>query len=220
MAIPDAYRATSLLDFNVGATAAVAFLNPMGAQLDALLSLGLGPFQASLATQFNASLALQASLALTLSLGDVSIIGQLKGAIAALIELQAGLSASLALGLPSISLGLSAELGTAGALAAALKIQLGGIQLLIKAALAVKIPAIRAAASLSAALAVGPFFAISFSGVPLQDVSGWLSSEVSGGGLSADSENLLPTDSTYGVLIFGTSPSFQAQLDAIIKVPT
>ncbi len=220
MAIPDAYRAITLLDFNVGCAAAVAFLNPLSAQLDLLLSAGLGPFQIALASQFNASIALQASLSLTLAVGDFSIVGALKASIAALVQLQAALAASLSLGLPPITLGLGAELSATGALAAALQLQLGGLQLLIKAALAVKIPAIQAAAALAAALAVGPFFAISFSGVQLQDVSGWLSSEVAGGGLSADSENLLPTDPTYGILLFGTNPSFQASLDAIIKVPT
>ena len=220
MALPDAYRAITLLDFNVGAAAAVAFLNPMAAQLDALLVLGLGPFQTALAAQFNASLALQASLALTISVGDLGIIAQLKASIAALVQLQVALAASLSLGLPAINIGLSAELGATAALAAALKVQLGGIQLLIKAALAVKVPAVRAAAALNAALAVGPFFAISFSGAQLQDVSAWLSNEVAGGGLSADSETLLPIDNTYGVLVFGTNPSFQAQFDAIIKVPT
>ena len=220
MSIPDAYRATSLLDFNVGAAAAVAFLNPLAAQLDGLIALGLGPYQTSLNTQFNASIAAQASLSLTLALGDFSIVGALKSSIAALVQLQAALSSSLAFGLPSISLGLSAELGAAASLAAALKVQLGAVQLLIKAALAVKLPAITAAADLTASLNAGPFFAISFSNVTLQQASNWLSAEVGGGGLSADSQTLLPADVTGGVFIFATDPSFQASFDAIIKVPT
>ena len=78
-----------MVDFNVGAAAAVGFLNPMGAQLDALLALGLGPFQAALAAQFNASLALQAALSLTLAAGDLDIVAQLKASIAALVQIQA-----------------------------------------------------------------------------------------------------------------------------------
>jgi hypothetical protein len=217
MAIPDAYRAITLAEFNVGAAAAVAFLNPLCAQIDALLALGLGPFQATLAAQFNAALAAQAQLALTVNLGAAA---QLAAAIAALVQLQVALSVSLSLGIPPISIGLSAELSATVALGAALKIQLGGLQLLIKAALAVKIPAIQAAAMLNASLPVGPFFAISFSNVQLQNVSSWLSSEVLSGGLSADSQVLLPTDPTYGVLVFGKNPSFQAQFGAIISVPT
>lgn len=220
MAIPDAYRAISLLDFNVGAAAAVAFLNPLSAQLDALLSLGLGPFQLALAAQFNAALGLQANLSLTLAIGDFSIVGALKASISALVQLQAALAGALAFGLPPITLGLSAELAATASLAAALQIQLGGLQLLIKAALAIKIPAIQAAAALTAALAVGPFFAISFSGVTLQQSSDWLAGEVLGGGLSADSQQLLPGDQTFGVFIFGKNPSAQASFDAIIKVPT
>jgi hypothetical protein len=220
MPIPEAYRAISLFDFNVGAAAAVAFLNPLAAQIDGLISLGLGPFQVSLAAQFNAALAASATLALTISIGDLSLLATLKASIAALAQLSAALSASLAFGLPPISLGLSAELSATAALAAALKVQLGGLNILIKAALAVKIPAIRAAASLTAALGAGPFFAISFNNVTLQQATDWLSNEVAGGGLNADAQTLLPGDQTFGVFIFGTSPSFQASFDAIIHVPT
>lgn len=219
MAVPDAYRAITLLEFNVGAAAAVGFLNPLAAQIDALLALGIGPFQLALNAQFNAALGLQAQLALTISIGSFGIAAQLKGAIAALAQLQAALAASLSLGIPPISIGLSAELSATAALGASLKLQLGGLQILIQAALAIKIPAIQAAANLSAALAVGPFFAISFSGDNLQSVSNWLSGEVAGGGLSADGAQLLPGDQTYGVMVFGTNPSFQAQFGAIISVP-
>lgn len=213
MGLPDAYRAIDLLDFNVGAAAAVALLNPLGAQIDALLALGLGPFQALLAAQFNAALAATASLSLTI--GDP--LAALTLAIAAVAQLQAALTAALAL--PPIQLSLSAELTASAALALTLQGQLGGLQLLIKAALAIKIPAIQAAAALGASLNAGPFFAISFSDVQLQQVSSWLSGEVGSGGLNADSTTLLPTDITYGVLIFGSLPSAQAAFSAIISVP-
>jgi len=222
MPVPDTYRAISLLDFNVGAAAAVGFLNPLGAQLDALLALGLGPFQASLAAQFNAALAAQASLALTLSIGDFGLIASLKGAIAALAALQAALAGALALGLPPIQLGLSAELTVTAALAATLKIQLGGLQLLIKAALAVKIPALQLAAALNASLGAGPFFAVQFGinqPATLQEVSDWLAAEVAGGGLAADSQTLAPGSQTYGVLIFGTNLALTGSFGAIISVP-
>lgn len=219
MPMPDAYRAISLLDFNVGAAAAVAFLNPLSAQLDALIALGLGPFQASLAAQFNAALAMQASLTLSISLGDLSLLATLKSTLAAVATLQAALAAALTLGLPPIQLSLGAELGAAVALAGVLKLQLGGIQALIKAAIAIKLPAVRAAASLGAALSAGPFFAISFSGVTLASVASWLAGEVAGGGLNADGQHLLPGDVTFGALIFGTNPSFQASFNAIIAVP-
>ena len=222
MALPDAYRAIDLLDFNVGAAAAVALLNPLAAQLDALLALGLGPFQTLLAAQFNAALAAQASLSLSISIGDIGIIGALKASIAALAQLQAALAGALALGLPPIQLSLGAELSASAALAATLQLQLGGLQLLIKAALAIKIPAIEAAASLGLALSVGPFFAISFSDTTVSAVSSWLAGEVSSGQLysAVDSVAMNVGDPTFGVLIFGTDPSFQGAFSAIIHVPT
>lgn len=216
MAIPDAYRAITLAEFNVGAAAATTLLNPLAAQLDALLALGIGPFQAALSAQLSASIALQAQLSLSLSLG---IAADLRLAISAAAQLQAQLTAALALGI-SVNASITSQFSASIALAAALKAQLGGLQAVIKAALAVKIPAIRAAADYKAALSVGPFFAVSFSGVQLQNVSSWLSAQVSGGGLAADGEQLLPTQQTYGVFVFGTNPSFQAQFGAIISVPT
>jgi hypothetical protein len=222
MAVPEAYRAISLIEFNVGAAASVALLNPLSAQLDALLALGLGPFQASLAAQFNAAVAAQATLALTISVGDVGIIASLKGAIAALAQLQAALAGALALGLPPIQLGLTAELSATAALAASLKVQLGGLQLLIRAALAIKIPAIQAAASLTAALGVGPFYVISFSGTTVGAVSSWLASQAPQ--LQSPVDTGVPPlpfsqPDVFGVLIFGPTPSAKASFDAIISVP-
>lgn len=222
MSVPEAYRAIALLDFNVGAAAAVTFLNPLSAQLDALIALGLGPFQASLAAQFNAALAAQASLSLSISLGDLGLIASLKASIAALAQLQAALAGALALGLPPLQLGLTSELSVTAALAATLKVKLGGIQLLIKAALAVKLPAIQAAAGLTAAMSAGPFFAVSFgltSPTTLQEASDWLAGEVAGGGLAADSQLLAPGDQTYGVFIFGVNPALSGSFSAIISVP-
>lgn len=220
MALPDAYRAIKLLDFNIGAAAAVAFLNPMGAQIDALIALGLGPFGLSLGAQFNAALAAQASLSLSLSIGDVGLLASLKASIAALAALQAALAASLALGLPPIQLSL--ELSATAALAASLSLQLGSIQLLIKAALAIKIPAIKAAARLSAALNVGPFVCISFSGTTVRNVSTFLAGEVATGQLYAAADGIsLDVDQgdVFGVLLFGPEPSAKGSFDAIIAVP-
>lgn len=215
MAIPDAYRAVSLGEFNVGAAAAVGLLNPLAAQIDGLIALGLGPFQASLNTQFNAALAAQMQLSI---IGVNDTLAALKASIAAVVSLQASLQAALALGLPPISLG--AEIGAQGALALTLKAQLAGLQGLIRAALAAKVPAIQGASALGGALSAGPFFAVSFSGVQLQAVSSWLASEVAAGGLSADSQVLASNEQTFGVLVFGTNPSFQAAFGAIIAVPT
>lgn len=222
MALPDAYRAITLLDFNVGAAAAVGLLNPMGAQLDALIGIALGPFTALLAAQFNAALAAQASLSLNISLGPMAAMAQLQAAVRALAQLIATFTAALALGFPPIQFSANANLSASLALAATLQAQLGGLKLLIQAALAVKIPAIKAAAGFAAALAVGPFFAISFSGTTVRSVSNWLAGEVASGQLYSTTDHVsLPVDQpdVYGVLIFGGNPSFRSQFGAIISVP-
>jgi hypothetical protein len=220
--LPDAYRAIKLLDFNIGAAAAVALLNPLGAQIDALIALGLGPFGLGLSAQFNAALAAQASLSLSLSIGDISLLASLKASIAALASLQAALAGALALGLPPIQLSLGAELTATVALAASLSVQLGSIQLLIKAALAIKIPAIKAAAGFAAALNAGPIFCIAFSGTTVRNVSTFLDGEVANGQLEAvaDSATLgVDTAGVFGVLLFGAAPSAKVGFDAIIAVP-
>lgn len=221
MALPDSYRAISLIDFNVGAAAAVAFLNPLSAQLDALLALGLGPFQAALAAQFNAALSAQAQLSLSLSIGDIGIIAALQASIAALAQLQAALAGALALGLPPIQLSLGAELTATAALAATLQVQLGGLQLLIEAALAIKIPAVRAAAQLTAALSVGPFYCISFSDTTVGNVVTWLNARTELKSPVDIGVPALPYSQTgvFGVLIFGQGTSAKASFDAIISVP-
>jgi hypothetical protein len=222
MALPDAYRAINLIDFNVAAAASVALLNPLAAQLDLMISLGLGPFQAALSAQLAAAVQASAALSLSFSIGDFSLVAQLQGLISALATLQAALAASLSLGLPPISLSIGAELTATLALAAALKLELSGIQLLIQAALRLTIPAIKLAASLTAALNVGPFYAISFSGTTLDGVSSWLSNELSSaGGLDADGNFLARNQpDVFGVLLIGPDPSFSASFNAIISVPT
>lgn len=144
-------------DFNIGLSAAVGFINPLGAQLDAMIAANAA-FKAELAAQLDASLALQATL--TLSVTDP--FAAIKAALQAIIELQAALSAALAL--PPLALSLGAEIGAAASLSAALSAKLAAL-LSIEAAIAIKIPAIRAAADLAAALSVGGCVALAFDGL-------------------------------------------------------
>ena len=216
MAVPDQYRALDLGGFNPGVSGANALLTPLCAQLDSLISAGIGPFQRSLGNQFNAALSAQAQLGLELVNGNIFDV--IKQALAALAQLQAALA--LSLGAPPPELSVSTSLSSTAALVGALKIQLAAIKQLIKAALAVKAPALSLSAVLTDALGQGPFIAVSFSSVQLQAVSSWLSSEVSGGGLSADGTTIGSTDPTFGVLIFGKDSSTKAALDAIISVPS
>jgi len=201
----------TLGNFNVGLSAAAAFLAPLSIQIDALISIGLGPFMADLAANLNASLAAQATLSLQIS----DPLANIKIFLAAIGQLQAALQAALALQLPSITLG--AELSAAAALAGTLSVQLGLINAAIKAALAIKIPALKALADLTAALNAGPAFAFSFSGDTLATTGGQIQS-LFGGGLYDAPNQILPTEQVAGLVLLSSIPSVSASLFAIISV--
>lgn len=152
--------AGTLGDINVAASLAGTILFPLSAQLDGLLTFALGPLQADLMAQFNATLAAQATL--TLQIGDP--LAALKLALNAIAQLQAALQAAISL--PPVNLSLSAELTAAAALVASLKVKLGLIDLLIKAALKVKLEALKFAGDLQAALGASAAL-ITFSGTTL-----------------------------------------------------
>jgi len=211
-------------DINFGAAAAVAFLNPLSAQLDAMIGFALGPLQLDIAAQLDAAIALQANLALQLTGPSIN----LTAALEAIAQLQAALSAGVTL--PSLSIG--AEIGASAALSAALTAKLGGLNLLIEAAIALKIPAVRAAADLAAALNVGPFVVLAFDGldaVPpgadgtnmtLQEVGNQLNTLFSGGldAIGTPPDTISSGDDVSGVLIVTKGASAFAGLSAIIKV--
>ena len=199
----------TLLSVNVGLAAALGFLFPLGAQIDALLALGLGPFQADLALQFNAAIALKATL--SLSIGD-PLLG-LNLALAALAQLQAALQAALSL--PPIQLSLGAELGATAALAGALSFKLGGIALLIELALAIKIPALKAAAELQAALGLGPVFLHTFDSVDLATAGAEISAAMSAG--FSNGGDVIPDTGTpvFGVVFTTAVPAVQTSMGLI-----
>lgn len=216
----------SLGSFNVGLSAALALIYPLGisweglaAQIDALLAIGLGPFMAELSLQFNAALALQATL--TLQIGDPTFALQL--AISALAQLQAALVAALSL--PSIEIGLSAELSASVALAAALSARLGLIKIAIEIALKIKIAGIKllldtlkAAADIQANLVLPGAWAFSFEdggGEDLQTLGNQIQA-LFAGGIGGDID---PGDTgVYGIVLMTKLPAVQAALSAIITV--
>jgi hypothetical protein len=209
-------KSGTLGEFNVGAAAAVALISPLSAQIDALLSLGIGKLQADIAARLNAALVAQANLSLQIGLGDVGLIASLKASIAALGALQAALAAGLKL--PPVQLSIGAELGAAASLAVTLKAQLGGLKALINAALAVSVPAVNLAAQLSASLGAGPFFALSLGNTTLAALGSELQSAFSSG-LEDNGNQILPGDSVFGVLLICKDPALSAALQAIIVVP-
>ncbi len=201
----------TLGEFNVGLAAAAAIIAPLGAQIDALIAIGLGPFQAELSAQLNASLSLQATL--TLQISDPTVSLQL--AIAAVAQLQAALQAALTL--PSINIGLSAELSASVAIIAALQVRLGGLQLALELALRLKLGALNLLAQLQASLSAGPAFAYSFTGDTLATTGAQISGEFTSG-LSDPPNTILPSDQVSGIIIVTKDPAVAAALSAIITV--
>ena len=172
MALPDAYRALSLADFNVGAAGAVAFLNPLAAQVDALIAGGLGPFQTALWGAAQPPLAIQASLGLDISNGSANALDAIRQALASLSQLLAALSSILG-GFPPPELSLTAQLGAASSLATTLKTQLSFCPGTYSSSLSGQ-RACGLAAQLAPALADGPYFAVSFSDASTAQVlHGW-----------------------------------------------
>jgi hypothetical protein len=208
---PDPPVAGTLLDFNASLAAALSFLNLLNAQLDGLLSLALGPFQALLAAQLNASLAAQASL--TLQVSDP--LAAIRALLQALAQLQASLAAALAL--PTLDISIGAELTASIALAAALQVQLGLIDVLIKAALSIKLPAVKLAAQLNAALQAGPFFAFGFDADTAAEAGTKLDQLIGQGGLVDPTypSQIDPTDPVVGLVFVTNVPSLKADLQLI-----
>jgi hypothetical protein len=202
---------------NVALAAAIGLINPLAAQIDLMLALGLGPLEFDLALQFNAALALQASLSISM----VNPLEAIQLAIQALASLQASLAASLALPMPSIS----ADISVAASLAGALSAKLGGLKVLIAAALAIKIPAIAWAAEFAASFGLGPLLIQTFESPQLNsagaEIAGAYNSGLtyhppSGGG----DITLGATDGpVYGIILTTQAQAAYTALTKILTVP-
>ena len=202
----------TLGEANIGLSAGVAALNPLAAQLDAMIAFGLGPLQSDLSASLDASLSLQATLALTLADPTANI----RAALQAIIELTGTLTAALSL--PPTVLNVSAELGASAAISAALTAKLGAISLLLDAAVSVKIPAVRLAADLAAAISAGSIVLLSFDGfsdpTDLQTIGGLVDSSFSSG---IGSGLIAPSDNVAGIIMVAENPSVFASLGLIIQ---
>lgn len=196
--------AGTLANINVGVAGALSVLNPLLAQVDLTLfgSLGLGALQANLQAQLQAALEAQVGLAVSLGLEPV---------LAAIAQLQASLQLGLAL--PSVDVSLS--IGAAAAFAASVGAQIGGLQALIDAAIAVKIPATTLAGQLGAALDAGPVFVISWTAEQLATAGTSVSADFSAG-LSSGPNFINPGEITYGVLLVTKAPSAWAGIQALL----
>lgn len=208
----------SLGSINVAAAAAVGAINPLAGQLDAMVALGIGPLQADISSSLSAALSLQA----TLSLQFTDPFAAIREALQALIELQGSLTAALAL--PPVVLSVSAELGAAAAVSAALTAKLGAIKLLLDAATNIKIPSVRLAADLAAALSAGPVVLLSFDGLnvsgaggppnaTLQQVGALIANKFSA---PVGSPAIQPTDAVSGIILVTKTNAAFAALGSII----
>lgn len=208
MATVDEVAGGTLGSINSGLSQLNFFLPALSAQLDAAIGLGLGPLKFDLSSQLNASLAAQASI--TASIGNP--LDSIRLALLAVAQLQAALSAALTF--PPIELSLSAELSATAALAAALSAKLGLLDGVIKAAIAVKIPAVNFSQVIGGSLDVGPAIMLTFDGISDSTsmaaignlIQSKLQAPVTFGG-----DTINPSDPVSGVLILTTaSPVFGA----------
>jgi hypothetical protein len=204
MASVDEVVGGTLGELNIGLATASVILPSLSAQLDVLIGSGLGPLKFDLAAQLNGALAAQ--LSITAQLSDP--LSAIRAALQAVAQLQASLSAALTL--PPINLTLSAELSAVATLAGTLSARLGLIEGMIRAALAVKLPAINFGEDITAALGVGPAILLAFDGITdgtnmaaMGDlIRTKLQSPVTFGG-----DTIQPTDNVSGVLILTTAGS-------------
>jgi len=195
---------------NLTAGAAIALIPPLLVQLDLALfgSLGLGSFELDFSLQLNAAFAANIALA--------NPLDALLASLQALITVQASLTAMLALGLPALNLNLSINLGLNVALMASLGLKLGGIQLLISAALAVKLPVIDFLANLS--LSVGASCVLASFGFATPDTLAGAGASINNYFTVTGISGIAPTDQVWGALIIAKTPSASVALSAMILV--
>ncbi len=184
----------------------VLIIPPLLAQFDLTLTgqFGLGALLADISAQLNAAISVQVNI-LQISNPFEAIQAQLQ----ALLMVQASLTAALTLGLPSVSASFTASLSANLAISTELGLQIGGIQLLIQAGLAIKIPIIDLLASLS----VGPvdILTIGFTGTDTLASSGAGYAALASTGIGT----LLPTDQVFGVIILTKVPAASVVMQAV-----
>lgn len=195
---------------NIAAAGSVGLATGLISQLDLALfgSFGLGSLSSDLSLQFSA--ALDAEVQIGLQISDP----------VASLEALANLLASLTITLPSINLEANAALSANIASAAAIGLQLGGINALIEAALAVKTPAADFFSNISAALGAGPLFLVNFTepAGPGLAQAGIEINTLFNGGLVSGPDAISPTDPVYGVIIVTKDPAAFAALGVVLKV--
>lgn len=201
--------AGTLGEINIAASGAIAILFPLLAQIDLTLfgEFGLGALSFDLNLQLQA--ALQASLDINLSISNPILNFQ---KILADIELLISDIENAILGLiPVISIDANLQLSFLANFAASINLQLGGLELLLQLALAVKIPAVTFAAEISAAISAGPLFVLAFDSEPagtditLSEVGTQIASSFATG-LDFGPNHIDSTDPVFGLVLVTKAP--------------
>jgi len=203
----------TLGEVNIALLAGVGLLNPLLLQLDLFLTgqFGLGPFLADIQVQFAA--AISAQLQLSLSISDP--LAAIRATIAAFASLQAALAVALSFGLPTVSLQIGAQIAAMASLSGTLALKVGGIKAMLAAGAAVKIPALRYVAQISAALSAGPVQLLSFTGDTLSFTGNEIAALFAAG--IGGSHPIGPGVPVSGILILTEDPVVFAALGGILK---
>ena len=214
MATVDVILSGTIGEVNEGLGFATGALNPLAAQLDLSLSLGLSALQSNIRGSLSAAVGVNASL--TVSFDDP--LAALRASLFAAIELQASLT--LALSLPPLVLPeIALDLAASASLVASLSFQLGGIDLAIQGALAIKIPAQRLAADLNVALGLGPMVLLAFDGLAdgtsMQDIGDLIATKFSS---SLGTPQIDPPDPISGIIIITTATAAYAALNVVFPI--
>jgi len=173
----------------VGAVAQL-LIPPVLAQLMALIqgAFGLGLLKADLLARLNAALQFNVSI--------TNPLLQLQMTVTALLALLAELQAQLAIGVPKVQLTASAQL----TLIAEIQAKLGGINLLIDAALGVRIPVLDFLAQLEAAFSLGNVVLYAWSAQTMPQALAQMNS------YDFPGDSFGPATPTYGVLFVTATP--------------
>ena len=195
---------------NVGLFAAFGLLGALLANLDFMLygSIGIGALHANFSLQLQASL--QASLELGLNISNPFIGFSI--ALSAIATLQVEIALALS-GQITFSLDVSFQLSANVSLQASLMAQLGGLELVLQAAIALKIPVVEFMARLN--LSAGPLLVASWTDMRLDQAASQVQLDAANG-MSYGPITINAWEPTYGVVILTKSPAAWASLQAIL----
>ncbi len=191
-------------DVSFAASAAVALLRPLAAQIDVFLGTIVGPLQAEMRAQLTSSLELSAGVSIS------NPLSQLKD----LLTLVAQLKAALALGLaaPSVNLEASAHARAAAALRLKLSLLSGAVEAMLK----FKTPALALAARLLAGFSAGGVALLDFESSELRTAGQELQQEFEAG-IDVGSTSIDAGAPAYGFVLVTSSQQTHDALRLLLR---